>query len=59
MLAKIALARHDADAAREEAGLAQAEDPALPLPATSMHGCSTIRASMPTPYRAFWRRSPT
>jgi choline-sulfatase len=33
MLAKIALARHDTDAAREEADLARAEDPALPLPA--------------------------
>ena len=33
MLARIALARHDADAAREEAGLAHEEDPALPLPA--------------------------
>ena len=33
MLAKIALARHDPDAAREEAGLAHADDPALPLPA--------------------------
>ena len=33
MLAKIALARHDPDTAREEAGLAHAEDPALPLPA--------------------------
>jgi arylsulfatase A-like enzyme/cytochrome c-type biogenesis protein CcmH/NrfG len=33
MLAKIALARHDADAAREEAALARAEEPELPLPA--------------------------
>ena len=33
MLAKIALAKHDPDAAREEASLARAEDPALPLPA--------------------------
>jgi len=33
MLARIALARHDAGAAREEAGLAHEEDPALPLPA--------------------------
>ena len=33
MLARIALARHDADAAREEAALAHDEDPALPLPA--------------------------
>ena len=32
MLARIALARHDGDAAREEASLAHAEDPALPLP---------------------------
>jgi choline-sulfatase len=32
MLAKIALARHDTDAAREEAELAGADDPALPLP---------------------------
>ena len=32
MLAKIALARHDTDAAREQAGLARAEDPTLPLP---------------------------
>ena len=32
MLAKIALARHDTDAAREEAGLARAADPSLPLP---------------------------
>jgi arylsulfatase A-like enzyme/Tfp pilus assembly protein PilF len=32
MLAKIALARHDTDAAREEAGLARAADPTLPLP---------------------------
>ncbi len=32
MLAKIALAKHDADAAREEAALARAEDPTLPLP---------------------------
>ena len=33
LLAKIALARHDADAARQEAGLARQADPALPLPA--------------------------
>jgi arylsulfatase A-like enzyme/predicted Zn-dependent protease len=33
MLARIALARHDTDAARDEAGLAHEEDPALPLPA--------------------------
>ena len=33
MLARIALAKRDGDAAREEAGLARAEDPALPLPA--------------------------
>src|SRR5258708_4141471 len=32
MLAKIALARHDIDAAREEAGLAREADPTLPLP---------------------------
>jgi tetratricopeptide (TPR) repeat protein len=32
MLAKIALARHDTDAAREEAGRARAADPTLPLP---------------------------
>ena len=32
MLAKIALARHDTDAAREEAGLAREADPTLPLP---------------------------
>ncbi len=32
MLAKIALARHDTDAAREEAGLARDADPTLPLP---------------------------
>ncbi|MGH9140114.1 MAG: sulfatase-like hydrolase/transferase, partial [Vicinamibacterales bacterium] len=32
MLAKIALARHDTDGAREEAAQAQAEDPTLPLP---------------------------
>ena len=32
MLAKIALAKHDTDAAREEAALARAEDPTLPLP---------------------------
>ncbi len=32
MLAKIALAKHDTDAAREEAGLARNEDPTLPLP---------------------------
>ena len=32
MLAKIALARHDADTARDEAKLAQEEDPTLPLP---------------------------
>ena len=32
MLATIAIAKHDTDAAREEAGLARAEDPALPLP---------------------------
>ena len=32
MLARIALAKHDAEAAREEAGLARAEDPKLPLP---------------------------
>jgi tetratricopeptide (TPR) repeat protein len=32
MLARIALARHDADAAREQAALAHEEDPALPLP---------------------------
>ena len=32
MLAKIALARRDTDAAREEAQLARAEDPTLPLP---------------------------
>jgi len=32
MLAKIALAKHDADAAREEARLAREENPALPLP---------------------------
>jgi arylsulfatase A-like enzyme/Tfp pilus assembly protein PilF len=32
MLARIALAKKDPDAAREEAGLARAEDPALPLP---------------------------
>jgi tetratricopeptide (TPR) repeat protein len=33
MLARIALARHDADAARAEAGLARDADPLLPLPA--------------------------
>jgi arylsulfatase A-like enzyme/predicted Zn-dependent protease len=33
MLARIALARHDGDGAREEASLAHTEDPALPLPA--------------------------
>ena len=33
MLAKIALARHDTDGAREEARLAREEDPTLPLPA--------------------------
>jgi tetratricopeptide (TPR) repeat protein len=33
MLAKIALARHDSDAAQEEAQLAHVEAPALPLPA--------------------------
>jgi arylsulfatase A-like enzyme/predicted Zn-dependent protease len=32
MLAKIALAKHDPDTAREEAELARAEDPTLPLP---------------------------
>lgn len=32
MLAKIALTRHDTDAAREEAGLAREADPTLPLP---------------------------
>jgi arylsulfatase A-like enzyme/Tfp pilus assembly protein PilF len=32
MLARIALAKHDADTAREEAQLAHEEDPALPLP---------------------------
>jgi Flp pilus assembly protein TadD len=32
LLAKIALARRDVDAAREEAGLAQKADPTLPLP---------------------------
>ena len=32
MLAKIALAKRDTDAAREEAALARAEDPTLPLP---------------------------
>ena len=32
MLAKIALAKHDVDAAREEATLAHDEDPTLPLP---------------------------
>jgi len=32
MLAKIALARHDTDSAREEAGLARDADPTLPLP---------------------------
>jgi arylsulfatase A-like enzyme/Flp pilus assembly protein TadD len=32
MLAKIALAKHDPDAAREEARLAREENPALPLP---------------------------
>jgi choline-sulfatase len=32
MLAKIALARHDPDAAREQARLAREQDPALPLP---------------------------
>ena len=32
MLARIALAKHDADAAREEARLAHEEDPLLPLP---------------------------
>lgn len=32
LLAKIALARHDADVAREEAALARAADPELPLP---------------------------
>jgi arylsulfatase A-like enzyme/Flp pilus assembly protein TadD len=32
MLAKIALAKHDPDGAREEARLARAEDPMLPLP---------------------------
>jgi len=32
MLAKIALAKHDPDGAREEARLARAEDPTLPLP---------------------------
>ncbi|HEX3645267.1 MAG TPA: sulfatase-like hydrolase/transferase [Vicinamibacterales bacterium] len=32
MLARIALARHDADAARAEAELAHTEDPTLPLP---------------------------
>ena len=32
MLAKIALARHDADGARDEARLAREADPALPLP---------------------------
>jgi arylsulfatase A-like enzyme/Flp pilus assembly protein TadD len=32
MLAKIALAKHDTDAARAEADLAYAEDPTLPLP---------------------------
>ncbi len=33
LLAKIALARHDADAARSEAALAHKADPALPMPA--------------------------
>jgi len=33
LLARIALAKHDADAAREEAALAHADDPALALPA--------------------------
>ena len=33
LLAKIALARHDADAAREQAELAHKADPKLPLPA--------------------------
>jgi arylsulfatase A-like enzyme/Tfp pilus assembly protein PilF len=32
MLAKIALAKHDTEGAREEARLARAEDPTLPLP---------------------------
>jgi arylsulfatase A-like enzyme/predicted Zn-dependent protease len=32
MLARIALAKHDPDTAREEAALAHTEDPALPLP---------------------------
>ena len=32
LLAKIALARHDADAARDEGGLAHEADPTLPLP---------------------------
>ena len=33
LLARVALARHDADTARVEAGLARGADPALPLPA--------------------------
>jgi len=33
LLARVALARHDADTARVEAGLARDADPALPLPA--------------------------
>jgi tetratricopeptide (TPR) repeat protein len=33
MLAKIALARHDADEARQEAALAHEADPTLPMPA--------------------------
>ena len=33
LLARIALARHDAEGARREAGLAQENDPKLPLPA--------------------------
>jgi arylsulfatase A-like enzyme/Tfp pilus assembly protein PilF len=32
LLARIALARHDADAAREQAGLARQADPKLPMP---------------------------
>ena len=33
LLARIALVRHDADAAREEASLARQSDPAMPMPA--------------------------
>jgi hypothetical protein len=59
MLAKIALAKHDTEAAREEARLAREEDRRCRCRCSSKDACSTTRASTPRRCRSSCRPAPS